>query len=295
MNIKFYIVIFLLIISVITMMGIIFLTYNDKKIINAIIDEEQDDDETKKNQVRFCNKIFNVTYLYLLLGLIIIPIIYYMLEYFNIIDLFINKKTNKINNTILSINIFILVLLYYLLGKINNNYQYLRNIVWLLLIIFLTLITSSSTKLLLSKYKENIILYQLFVLCLIIIILGYFIGSYYGDQLYIFTNKREYIVFNLIIIILSLLMYLSYIYYIDLYNILINVFVFIFLILMLIEYIKYLYELHLKILKCKTDKQIQQYTDYNKMSIDLIISLGNIIYDIPDKFIKIKNEYSTLF
>jgi Na+/H+ antiporter NhaD/arsenite permease-like protein len=75
MNIKFYIVIFSLIISVIIMIGIIFLTYNDKEIINDIIDEKQDNDKTKKKQIRFCNKIFNVTYLYLLLGLIIVPII----------------------------------------------------------------------------------------------------------------------------------------------------------------------------------------------------------------------------
>jgi hypothetical protein len=137
-------------------------------------------------------------------------------------------------------------------------------------------------------------MYQLFIILTIISILGYYVGYNYGDQLNIFVNNKEYIIFNLIIIILTLFLSLSYIYYEELYNVLIIIVVCIFLILLLIEYAKSLYSLHLKTIACKNNKDIHKYTNYNIMSIDLIISLGNVIYDIPDKFIKIKNQYSNL-
>ena len=278
-----YTVLLFSVISLTILILIYIYTKDDKKMI-------KDNKTNKEIKDKLCDHIFFKTYLYVILALALIPLIFNIIYDSEFILLFINSK----NKYIIYIQLYIIIMLYYLLNKVGIYNQYVLNFIWFMLVFFITLTCTTSIKILLN-INDNALLYQLFIGVTIIIISGYYVGNYYSDQLYLFTNKIEYLIFNSLIYIVFIYLYISKYYYEELYNKIIIIFVLIFLLLLMIEYIKALHELNLKILNCKDNKNIKKYINYQALSFDIFLNIGNIIYDIPEKLINMKNKYKYVF
>lgn len=151
-----------------------------------------------------CDNYFINTYLYTLLGLSLIPIIYVFFVWSGIID-----NMNRYYATlsfgmffvVLIIQMAVLIGLFYLLRYINPVNTILNHSVWLILLAFIILLFSGGFKLLTDAKIPWIktILWQAFGALLIIIVIGFLLGYYYGDKIKVFKNRsiKTYIFFGL--------------------------------------------------------------------------------------------------
>ena len=239
-----------------------------------------------ENKELNCDNYFINTYLYTLLGLSIIPLLYVLFAWSGFIDI-MNKFYFSLSALMLIV-IFIVQLLllyglYYLLSKISPNDTVLIHTVWLFMIMVLTLLFSSSFKLLMDLRIPwmKTILMQALGGFIVIILIGFLLGYYYGDKIKIFKNKsvKSYIFYGLLII--SILMpYIIIASGVKNFNTILTIYYgisIVWLIYFLAVFIDNNHLLFKAGKECVANKKVPNYL---LESIKLIINLANIFYDL---------------
>ena len=213
-----------------------------------------------KNGKMICDNYIINSYLYVVLGFVIMGISVLINNKFDLI-----RKLGMIGFIVSFILSIILILIFH---RINNNDLFNLHLIWSLFF----LVLGYSLTITLIVYNNSNILYTGIMMTILVTIFTGLIGYYYGE--YIPENIDNYLFIALILLILVRIFGPSFVNDVNKFYYLMAFVGLIIFILLLLSYHK---KMRNNSLKCKTDSKLPNYPNE---AMGLIIKIRNVLQDI---------------